>query len=182
MAWVRPKHPKPKVEVDPTDSLRPLLEYLSCKPSAPNPNNKQLVRIPKKQLQLHDSYEARPSEHHHEEELEHRQHPHHHHQRPEHHPRSEQHHRMEHHPRADQHAVDYDRASYHERASQRSASHYTREPSPPPPPPPPSSYRSNARPGAHLRLMPSRHNLAADTYIPRRPASRWASATTPLEI
>lgn len=182
MAWVRPKHPKRKEPVDPTESLRPVLEYFSCsRPSASNSNNKELSRIPKKLLLLHDSYEPTPQKHHYEES-EHRQRPDHHHQRPAPPPSAEHHPRVEHHQRADHHAIDDDRADYYERRSQRTASHYTREISPPPPPL--SSYRPNARPGAHLRLTPSRHHIAADTYTytPRRPASRWSSATTPLEI
>ena len=185
MAWVRPKHPKRKAPVDPTESLRPVLEYFSCRPTPPSTNSKELARIPKKQLLLHDSYRPRPQRH--QEEV-----PEHYH-RPdrhppsapsEYHPRAEHHERIHHHhhhERADHHTFNQSSASYHDRASQRSTSHYTREPSPPPPPPLPS-YRSNARPGAHLRLMPSRHRPAADTYIPRRPASSWASATTPLDM
>ena len=197
MAWVRPKHPKRKVEVDPTEALRPVLEYFSCsRPNASNSNNKELIRFAKKPLLLRDSHEARPQKHHYEE-LEHLQGLEHH-ARSEHHPRSdhhpssvhhprpEQHQQAEHHPRADHHVEDFDRGGYQERASQRSTSHYTREYSPPPPPPPRQvplpSYRSNGRPGAHLRLMPSRAHIATDTYTPRRLASRWASATTPLEI
>lgn len=195
MAWVRPKHPKRKVEVDPTEALRPVLEYFSCsRPNASNSNNKELVRIPKKPLLLHDSFEPRPQKNHYEE-FEQHQEPDHHHQIPEyhprsehhprsaHHPRPEHHQRVEHHPRTNHHAEDYDRGGYHERASQRSTSHYTREYSPPPPRQPPlQSYRSNARPGAHLRLMPSRTHITTDTYTSRRPASRWTSATTPLEM
>ena len=187
MAWVRPKHPK-RVEVDATEALRPLLEYFSCRPGAnTNNNNKELIKLPKKkQLLLHDSWHPRPQTHH-EEEIEQHQTPVHHHQSVDHHSRAEHHQgidhhrRVDHHQRVDHHALDDGRASYHERASQRSTSHYTREPSPPPPLPLPS-YRSNARPGAHLRLTPSRHRVASDTYIPRRPASRWASAATPLEM
>ena len=188
MAWVRPKHPKRKEPVDPTESLRPILEYFSCsRPNAPNSNSRELVRIPKKPLLLHDTYESRPQKHHYEES-EHHQRPDHHHQRPASQPSAE------HHPGGDHHTVDDDRADYYERSSQRSSqrtsqrrsqrttSHYTREISPPPPPPPLSSYRSTARPGAHLRLMPSRHHIAADTYTSRRPTSRWASATTPLDM
>ncbi|CAF9941683.1 hypothetical protein IMSHALPRED_002845 [Imshaugia aleurites] len=176
MAWVRPKHPKRKVEVDPTESLRPVLEFFSCtRPSASNSNNRQLARIPKKPLLLLDSYEPRPLKHN-SEELDHHRGQDDHHQKEDHHPPPE------HHQRPDHHSVDYDRASYHERPSQRSTSHYTRETSPPPPPPPLPSYKFKARPGAHLRLMPSRHHLAAENYSSRMSTSRWASATTPLEI
>ena len=185
MAWVRPKHPPKRVEVDPAESLRPLLEYFSCRPSASNTNNKQLIRMPKPQLLLHDSYSPRPQKKHHDKESEHHQRPDHHHrgtdhQSTDHRSRAEHHQRIDDYQEADHHTSDHSRASYHERASQRSISHYAREPSPPPPPLP--SYRPNARPGAHLRLMPSRQRVAADTYIPRRPASRWASATTPLQM
>lgn len=178
MAWVRPKHPKRKVELDPTESLRPVLEYFSCsRPSASNSTNKELLRTPKKPLLLHDSYEPRPQRDPYEEP-EHHPRPDHRHQRAEHHPRAE------HRQRADHHTLDYDRADYHERSNQRSTSHYTREtsPLPPPPPPPLTSYNLKVRPGAHLRPMPSRRHVAADTYTSRRPASRWASATTPLEM
>lgn len=188
MAWVRPKHPKRKqVDVDPTEALRPVLEYFSCsRPSASNSNNKQLMRVPKKPLVLDDSYERRLQKRHYEEP-EHHQRPEHHHQRPdhhhqraEHHQRTEHHRRLNHHQEADHYAVDDDRADYDGRASQRTTSRYTRDVSPPPPLLP--SYRSNARPGAHLRLMPSRHHVVADAYTSRRPASRWSSATTPLEM
>lgn len=181
MAWVRPKHPKRKEkDIDPTEALRPILEYFSCsRPSASNANNKELVIFQKKPLLLHDANERRPQKRHYEE-LEHHQRPRYHHDGAEHHQITEHHRRLGHHQEADHHAVDDDRADYFERASQRMASRYTREISPPPPPLP--SYRSNARPGAHLRLMPSRHHVAAETYIPRRPASRWSSATTPLEM
>ena len=180
MAWVRPKHPPKRVEVDPTESLRPLLEYFSCRPSASNTNNKQLVKIPKPQLLLHDSYNPRPRKHHDKGSEYHHQRPDHDYQSTDHRSRAEHHQRIDDHQEADHPTSEHSRASYHERTSQRSTSHYTREPSPPPPPLP--SYRSNARPGAHLRLTPSRHRVAADTYIPRRPASSWASATTPLQM
>ena len=187
MAWVRPKH-KPKVEVDPTEALRPVLEYFSCsRPSAPTSNNKVLARIPKKPLLLLESYEPRPQKRQHEEP-EHHERPdqHLHQQRAEHHsraarqPRAEHHHRAEPRLTADQHSFDYDRTDYHERASQRTTSRYTREISPPPPTLP--SYRSSARSGSYLRPGPSRRHLASDVSTSRRPASRWASATTALEL
>lgn len=197
MAWVRPKHPKPKPDVDPTETLRPVLEYFSCSSrtnNAPsNPISKAaLSRMPpppKKSLLLlpQDAFEPpRPRKRQHDEETERSRSPDQHRRREEQHHRAESHHRAEHHhPRADHDTVedDDDGVDYYERASQRSTSNYTREVSPPPPRSPPlSSYRSSARPGAHLRLRPSRHHIAADIYASRRPVSRWASATTPLEM
>lgn len=188
MAWVRPKHPKRKEkDIDPTEAIRPILEYFSCsRPSSSNASNKELVVFQKKPLLLHDTNDRRPQKRHYEEP-EHHQRPDHHHQRlgyhqerAEHHQITEHHRRLRNHQEADHHTADDDRADYLERASQRMASHYTGEVSPPPLSLP--SYRSNARPGAHLRLMPSRQHIAADTYNPRRPASRWTSATTPLEM
>ena len=188
MAWVRPKHPKRKVEVDPVDALRPVLEYFSCtRPTGSSPNNKQVSRIPKKPLLLLDSYDSRPPKQQ-DEELEYHQTPDHHRQRSQYHPQSEHRPQTERHLRAEPHTVVYDRLDSRGERSQRSTSHYTRDTrytrdiSPPPPPPPLTSYNLKARPGAHLRLMPSRHRTAADTYSSRRPASSWASATTPLDM
>ena len=182
MAWVRPKHPKRKVEVDPTDALRPVLEYFSCsRPTGSNSNNKEVSRTPKKPLLLLDSYDSRPPKRQYEE-LEYHQTPDHYHQRSQYHPQSEHRPNTEHYLRAEPHTVDYDRLDSRGGRSQRSTSRYTRDISPPPPPPPLTSYNLKARPGAHLRLMPSRHRTAADTYSSRRPPSSWASATTPLDM
>ena len=200
MAWVRPKHPKRKVEVDPVDALRPVLEYFSCtRPTGSNSNNKQVLRIPKKPLLLLDSSDSRPSKRQHEE-LEYHHTPENHRQRSQYHPQSEHRQSSQYHPqsehrpqterhlRAEPHTVYYDRLDSRGERSQRSTSHYTRDTrytrdiSPPPPPPPLTSYNLKARPGAHLRLTPSRHRTAADTYSSRRPASSWASATTPLDM
>lgn len=38
-AWVRDKHPKPKVKVDPVESLLPALRFFSCQPNAPKPSS-----------------------------------------------------------------------------------------------------------------------------------------------
>ncbi|CAF9942851.1 MAG: hypothetical protein ALECFALPRED_010154 [Alectoria fallacina] len=206
MAWVRPKHPKPKVEVDPTETLRPVLEYFSCssRTSVPSASiSKALSRMPPKKpllLPQDGGFEPRPRKRQHEGTERSRSPDQQHLQREEPHRRAESRHQSaehhdhhdHHHPRADRDTVDNDDdddddddgADHYERASLRTASHWTRETSPPPPrrPPPLSSYRSSARPGAHLRLRPSRHHMAADIYASRRPASRWASATTPLEM
>ena len=193
MAWVRPKYPKRKVEVDPTEALRPVLEYFSCtRPTGSNSNNKQVPRIPKKPLLLLDSYDARPPKRQYEErqieDLEYHQTPDHHHQKSQYHPQSEHRPHTERHLRAEPHTVVYDRLDSHGERSQRSVSHYTsgtcytRDISPLPPPTPLTSYNLKARPGAHHRPTPSRHRNAADTYSSRRPASSWASATTPLDL
>ena len=191
MAWVRPKYPKRKVEVDPADALRPMLEYFSCtRPTGSNSNNKQVSRTPKKPLLLLDSYDSRPPKRQYEE-LEYHQTPNppdQHHQRSQYYPQSEHRPQTERHLRAEPHTVIYDRLDSRGERSQRSVSHYTRDTrytrdiSPPPPPPPLTSYNLRARPGAHLRLTPSRHRTAADTYSSRRPASTWESATTPLDM
>ena len=188
MAWVRPKYPKRKVEVDPADALRPVLEYFSCtRPSGSNSHNKEVSKTPKKPLLLLDSYASRPPTRQYEE-VEYHQPPDHHHQRSQYHLQSEHRPNTEHHLRAEPHTVVYDRLDSRGDRSQRSVSHYTRDTrytrdiSPPPPPPPLTSYNLKARPGAHLRLTPSRHRTAADTYSSRRSVSSWASATTPLEM
>lgn len=85
MAWVRPKHPKTKVEVDPTESLLPVLEYFSYRPSVPNPNGKELKRIPRKPLLRYDSYRPKPQKRHYKEPELHEK-PDSRHQRAEHHP------------------------------------------------------------------------------------------------
>ena len=188
MAWVRPKHPKRKVEVDPADALRPVLEYFSCtRPIGSNSNNKQASKIPKKPLLLLDYYEPRPPKRQHEES-EYQLTPDRHHQRSQYHPQSEHRPPTERHFRAEPHTVIYDRLDSRGERSQRSTSHYTRDTrytrdiSPPPAPPPLTSYNLKARPGARLRPVSSRHRNAADTYASRRPASSWASATTPLDM
>ena len=188
MAWVRPLHPKRKVEVDPADALRPVLEYFSCtRPTGSNSNNKQASKPPKKPLLLLESYDPRPPKRQHEEP-EYHQTPDHHHQRSQYHPQSEHRPQTERHLRAEPHTVVYDRLDSRGERSQRSVSHYTsgtcytRDISPPPPPLPLTSYNLKARPGARPRPTPSRHRTAADTYSSRRPASSWASATTPLDM
>lgn len=153
MAWVRPKHPKRKEPVDPTDSLVPILQFFSGRPQRSTPKTVFRPRLLESPPPPPDLHKERSSRDHYEA--------------PEHHTQRE-----------DYHDSVRVRPDYHERVTQRAMSQYTRDTSPPRSPPRP--IRSKPRAPAINRHMPARQSFMADTS--RVASSTWLSATTPLRI
>ena len=192
MAWVRPKHPRPKKpKPDPVFTLLPMLSYISGSSRPPPPVSPTKAKpqrtssTPLSRDPILRSFQQTQAVH--EEEPEsvieepRPKHQHQHHSQPKHHAPSHPSYREEHH----------EVASHRSRTSKQSH----RDPSPPPPPPPPlASTRSRPRVPSYERHQPV--EVVRERYVPRlvdypsyqaRMASRatsarWASATAPLDI
>ena len=179
MAWVRPKHPKKEpVNVDPTEALVPLLQFFSGRRCSSPPKRK-----PKKASPVFQDPILR--------DLQQAQHfqP----ERPAKRPtnRMANPHSHRDHPR--QESVYDDLEEHHERMRPQTVVYYEREPSPPPPPPRPVMRpnprdelsamlrsRALARDRQRLRQATSVYHDREEPF--RKVSSRWASATTPLDM
>ena len=166
MAWVRPKPKKQQAPADPTESLRPMLHFLSGRP-CPKPTSR--ARVFQNSPPADDDVDRRDwNDRTEPEELS----------------RDEEY---------NPHAFSFTRDRLvplpskpkKSKVGQRREfseppmippprSHYTREASPPPPP------RSRARTTASHRTPPLQHHVTSEPT--RSISSRWASATTPLRL
>lgn len=185
MAWVRPKHPKPKPKADPVETLVPMLSYFSNRRITPRPSSptKQIVtatplsrdpilRSLQQAQQLHAQEHVSDEEEDIAEEVE-----------SDHQSRKP----SSYHPKIER------RQERHTRSIQPSVTHRQREPSPPPPPPP-RIERQKPRVSSYERYRPAekqqeryvpRHVLYptyGERVVPRAISARWASATTPLDL
>lgn len=181
MAWTRPKHPKRKEPVDPVESMTPLLSFFSGRryASQPNPKPRQTSSPVPRDPILRDLQQAQAMQHEEKPATSHS------HTASNHPPTSQQQHYAE---------PEYDQEDHFERSTRRTVSQYVREPSPPPPPPRLPVVRPKPRVASYERRKPE--PVIADRHIPRHmPAlhyvnavpsratsSRWASATTPLNL
>ena len=190
MAWVRPKHkPKQKNPAQEVESLRPLLQFFSAGHTprqSPSRPRQLAIMPPPPQPQQDNYYEVVPPAHHH-------------------------HHReftdeFPEEPIINNHAFSFSRDKLvpiapkqqprssrpksskapprvvaaqppQQQIIERPVIQYIREPSPPPP----SSRPRTRPPASHYRSPPPRRRGAADAAA-RSVSSRWASATTPLEL
>ncbi|KAL8827536.1 MAG: hypothetical protein Q9170_006978 [Blastenia crenularia] len=183
MAWVRPKHPKPKPKADPVDTLVPLLSYITnrrvtSRPTSPiknTPPPTPLSRDPilrsfqqAQECQIEESITDDD-----EAESEYQLQP----------PPSS--HREKH----------SSQRRLRKEPSQPAVRVYERKPPPPPPPPPPRVVRQQPRVSSYERYRPAEPILRDvvaprhkpyPTYSERAPSravsARWASATTPLDL
>ncbi|KAL9006297.1 MAG: hypothetical protein Q9188_000954 [Gyalolechia gomerana] len=183
MAWVRPKHPKPKPKADPVDTLVPMLSYFSSRrvvsrPASPTKPNVPVAPISRDPIlrslqqaqQLHaqepitdDEEDAVEAESDHQSRRQH-----------------------SHHPKAKR------RQERHVPPTQRVVTHRPREPSVPPPPP--RIVRQQPRVSSYERYRPAEktqgrvipRQVPYPTYgehaSSRAVSARWASATTPLDL
>ncbi|KAI4181608.1 MAG: hypothetical protein L6R41_006519 [Letrouitia leprolyta] len=186
MAWVRPKHPKPKPKADPVETLVPMLSYFSNRRIASRPSSptKQVVtttpiskdpilRSLQQAQQLHAQEHISDAEEDIAEEIE-----------------SDHRSRMQ----VSVHSKAEQRQERHARSTQPSVTHRPREPSPPAPPPPPRITRQKPRVSSYERYRPAEkqqeryvpRHVPYPTYgeriTPRAISARWASATTPLDL
>ncbi len=158
MAWVRPKHPKRKpkqIEIDPTETLRGALSYLSCTPNRSVSSPIHGSRFLKEQINTYEPPE-KPSEHHRRDDD------------------ADQRmtdHDEEDYDRVEQHVPSRHRGNY-ERTEQRRRDEYRRDYSPEPIKPRPRFLSSD------VQSRPYRQQMSRDTR--RTMSSVWSSAATPL--
>ncbi|KAL8943582.1 MAG: hypothetical protein Q9211_000936 [Gyalolechia sp. 1 TL-2023] len=183
MAWVRPKHPKPKPKADPVDTLVPMLSYFSnrrvaSRPASPTKQNVAVAPVSRDPIlrslqqaqQLHaqeaitddedDAVEV-------ESDYQSRRH-------------------YSHRPNTER------RQERDTQPTQRIATHRPREPSLSPPPP--RIMRQQPRVSSYERYRPAerRQERVIPPRVPyptfgerassRAVSARWASATTPLDL
>lgn len=179
MAWVRPKHPKPKPKADAVDTLAPMLSYFSNRRFSPRhssptkyvspvaPLSRDPILRSLQQAQAIHAEEPITDDEHEESE-----------------DQSERPHSC--------HLKAPDERKM-KQPTQRAVTHHQREP-PPPPPPPPQIVRQQPRIASYERprpvttvrdkILPRSVPLPSytDRVFPRAVSARWASATTPLDL
>ncbi|KAL9599058.1 MAG: hypothetical protein Q9219_004092 [cf. Caloplaca sp. 3 TL-2023] len=188
MAWVRPKHPKPKPKADPIDTLVPMLSYISNRrvtsrsssPTKQTPHTAPLSRDPilrsfqqAQALQVEDPISDPDDE-----------------------PEEPDHESQQYQPSQPPRQKPLEEQKTEKKPRERMVTHHhQREPSPPPtPPPPPRIARQQPRVASYERYRPAEtpREMINPRYLPqptyrerasrRAVSARWASATTPLDL
>ncbi|KAL8747992.1 MAG: hypothetical protein Q9190_000204 [Brigantiaea leucoxantha] len=183
MAWVRPRHPKKKEPVDPTESLVPILSFFSGQRHISQPSPPKIIQKPLQDPILQNLRQAQIANNKNTVESRSRK-------TASRKPRTE--------PRQDEESDegwdDCDEESAQRTVSRHHAKILSSPPPPPQPAPPAARPRPRPRPVVYEHPVPM--PVARDRYVPyavpvplfpkveasRALSSRWASATTPLNL